>query len=839
MNDTPADREELLAELTEEYLEKLRAGEHISVDEFAAAHPECAEELKDLLPQLVRMEDLGRSTRPAARMPVHFPDSLGDYHLEEKIGSGGMGTVYRATQKSLGREVAVKILSPSWNADARQSEAFANESRLIAGLRHTNIVEVYGAGQEGEWRYYVMGLVRGQGLRAGYLARAFPGQPYLQAVAKVGLQAADALAFAHMHGVLHRDIKPGNLLLDDEGVLHVSDFGLATVLNAGENAPLVTQTHDGTLRYMAPERLLRGENSFAGDQYSLGLTLYELVTRCPVFKEAEPGHLVRRICSDPLPPLKGAGELGAIINKSISFHPADRYPSMAAMAEDIQRYLQGIPVQARPASLWRRYVMWLRRRPTVAIWSHAAALLLALLFVSMSVGYARVRASLYSENEQRMLAEKNAQIADASLQRIFSGMVSQEDGDDGFLPPSRADARLIQDLMPYYEQIAAQAESGSEKMAEACRILASIALQTGDYSTAETYYKKAAEQLPPQSLAYVEAVNGWASAIYGQSEPGTPPRRREEATTQLLQMVNELEHSATEPEVQLELVRSLQLAARHSALCSCGERATCHHTPPGRGALLVRAAGFLSRLLANEPQSIKARLRQAELLAAVRSPQIRQQISPSGKDTLDILEELLQEAPDSEELHRAYLRQALRRSRHSNSRQVNLTRAVEYAQNLLAANPGDSEAILLFFAVRDRYTSALREAGKSVEASKEAERTLGVLSFLTSRADFTQEIRERLIMLVAVHPAQEEDRERRDEELRTLLQNYDGKRIENLRSRIRQMRREIERRRLREQGIGTPMNRTPRARLRVQPQSSGDITPKPSQPAAANPPEAQ
>ena len=829
MSEPPADSEELLAELTEEYLSRMRAGESVSVESFAAAHPECEEELLELLPPLVRMEDLGRSTRPAAQVPAHFPEMLGDYHLEEKIGSGGMGTVFRATQQSLGREVAVKILSPSWSADTRQSEAFANESRLIAGLRHTNIVEVYGAGQEGEWRYYVMGLVRGQGVRAGNLSRSFPGVPYLEAVAMVGKQAADALAFAHAHGVLHRDVKPGNLLLDDEGVLHVSDFGLATVLNAGEDAPLVTQTHDGTLRYMAPERLLRGENSFAGDQYGLGLTLYELVTRCPVFKETEPGHLVRRICSDPLPPLKGAGELGAIINKSIAFDPVDRYPSMAEMAEDLQRYLSGVPVHARAASIWRRYVMWWRRRPAVAVWSHAAALLLVLLFMSMSVGYVRVRAALRNENEQRLLAEKNAQIADETMQRIFASMTSQEDGgDEDFLPPTRADARLMQDLMPYYEQIAAQAESGSEKMAEACSILASIALQTADYTTAETYYRRAAEHLPPKSADYVEAMNGLAMATYAQEMPRKVSTRRTETTDMLLHMLDELEPGAP-AEVQLELVRSLQLAARHRAYCSCGESAECRHTPPGRGALLVRAADLLERVLAQEPDSVKARLRQAELLAAARSPALRRRISPAGKEPLDILDELLRAQPDSDELRRAYLRLALR-SRQSS---VDFTRALDYAQHLLAANPGDSEAILLFFAVRERYISTLRREGKSVEAAKESERTLGVLSLLTSRADFTQEVRERLIMLVAMRPAGDSHVSREDE-LRTLLQNYDGKRIENLHRRMKEIRREHTR--MREPGAGRMhVWRMQRERARGrEPRVNGESP----QPASADPPAA-
>ena len=296
----------------------------------------------------------------------------------------------------------------------------------------------------------------------------------------------------------------------------------------------------------------------------------------------------------------------------------------------------------------------------------------------------------------------------------------------------------------------------------------------------------------------------------------------------LLRLVDEREPEAT-PEVQLELVRSLQLASRNSAWCSCGESGSCTHTPPGRGALLVRAVGLLRRLLDNEPNSLQARLRQAELLAVLRTPQVRRVLSPTGKDSLDIFNELLQEEPDSEELRRAYLRFALRYNRPG--REVNLTRAAEYAQDLLAANPGDSEAILLFFAVRERYTSALRQAGKSVEAAKEGERTLGILSFLTSRTDFTQEIRERLIMLVAMHPAREEERTRREEELRTLLQNYDGNRIENLRRRLEYMRHEMEQRRNR--------MREPGSRLRLRRGRPGGINAKSAQPSAANFPAAQ
>ena len=784
----PEQDEERLAELADRFLSRLRAGEHVSAAEFAAEYPEFGAELEDLLGSLTQMEDLGHSTHSPAASCIDYPKVLGDYEMVEKIGSGGMGTVFRAFQRTLRREVAVKLLSPSWSADVRHSEAFDNESRLIARLRHTNIVEVFGAGQEGPWRYYVMSLVRGQGVRAGNLPSAFPGVPYEQAVARVGLQAADALAFAHSHGVLHRDVKPGNLLLDDEGVVHVSDFGLATVLNAGEEAPLVTQTHDGTLRYMAPERLLRGENSFAGDQYSLGLTLYELLSRRPVFARCEPGELVRRICNEPIPPLQQAGELGAIINKAISFHPSDRYPSMAAMADDLRRFLNGEPVQARPASQWRRYIMWVKRRPAVAVWSHAAALLLLLLFTSMIVGYARVRALWRAENEQRLLAERNEQIADASLQRIFTGMVGSGEGDEGFLPPTRADVRLIQDLMPYYEQILSTASQGaSDKMAEACATLAHIALKTGDFTMAETYYRRAADGFPRDSDRRIDVTNGLAASLYAQEDALGRHPRLQEANTLLLQLVDELSGKVT-PEASAELVRSLMLVARHSAPCSCGERTQCTHTVPGRGVLLARAATLLAKILPQFQDDTKIQLLRAELLAFLRDPSLRGLLSPEGEGSVEIVEKLLQEKPDLDELRRMYVRLAMRRT-SPDERGVDLSRAMEYAQQILADNPGDSEAILLFFALRDRAISALRRSGNEAQAAREGERTLGVLSLLTARADFSQDIRERLIMLVAMRPARESDLQHREEELRTLLRDYDGKRIENLRLRMQQLRR--------------------------------------------------
>lgn len=805
---TETEREELVAELAESFLARLRAGESVTIDSFLTEHAEVADDLAELLPAMVDMEGLSRHTQPPAPAMAHYPERLGDYHLLERIGSGGMGTVFRARQESLHREVAVKILAPSWNSDPRHSEAFENESRVIAALRHTNIVEVFGAGQEGHYRYYVMGLVNGKGVSAGRLGAAFPGMPYERAVATVGLQAAKALAFAHKNGVVHRDVKPGNLLLDNSGVVQVSDFGLATILNNGEDAPLVTQSHDGTLRYMAPERLLKGINSFAGDQYSLGLTLYELLAKRPVFRETEPGKLVQNICNGLLPPLKGYGELGAIINKASSYEATERYASMAEMAEDLQRYLNGEPVKARAASYWRRYVLWMRRRPAVAVWSHAAVVLVGLLFTSVSIGYARVSKALKNENEQRLLAdrallreneqralaEKNEQIADACLQRIFASMISSADEDGAVFTPSKADARLLLDLMPYYEQLAEQADSA--KVMDAASILATIALKTGDYATAETYFRRVTESAPVGSFSSVEATIGLAVAIAAQAEG----KRAAEESVNLLLALEQQVPSDADFETRLQLVRALQLAASYSARGGAFRRhAPLHrsHRLPVRSVgqedraraereqLAVRTATLLQKLLQEQPDNLQVQLRRVEMLLAVPYDEVVKLLAPHGETAASLLESILKQYPDSNDAAFMYVRMAALGQR---SGQVDYARAASYAQSLLADNPADSELIMLFLSVRDKYAMKLKQQGQADAAAKENERTLAILSFLTERADFTPEMRERLVMLVAMHPQHEQGRTQQEQEIRTLLQNYDDARIKALQQRMQRLR---------------------------------------------------
>ena len=777
-----AEKEELVATLVDEYLEAFRRGEAPSVEEFAASHPECGEELLELLPTMVEMEGVSRTATRAARdVAASYPEQLGGYRLLERLGHGGMGTVFRAEHVALKREVAIKILFPSWSADERHCEAFEKESRVIAALHHTNIVEVFGAGREGCFRYYVMSLVKGKGVSPAAVREAFPGMPYHQAVAKVGSQAARALAYAHSQGVLHRDVKPGNLLLDAEGVLYVGDFGLATVLNQGEDAPLVTQSHDGTLRYMAPERLSRGENSFAGDQYSLGLTLYELVSGRPAFREVDPGNLIHRICSEPLPPLVGEGELGAIINKSISFDPADRYADMAAMAADLHRYLEGMPVMARPASLLRRYRMWMRRRPAVAMWSHLAVGLVGLLFVSITWGYA-------NENEQRHRAEQNAQIADAALERIFNSMLSTDSEGEASLQVTRADARLLQDLMPYYEQIASQAEGGGADMGTACYTLATIAHRTGDADTARLYFRRALETLLPDTAQYARAANGLALCLWENKETRAEAR-------DLLEKLVSSGKSKTDFDVRVEQVRALLLLADPHR----GNRHYRRNRNPQewqeiqdrRKDYMTQAVELVRGLVDEKPEHEPSRLFQLMLLEELPPGEWKDRLSPHGEKFATLLEDLIRRHPESRAYRRAFVQHQLRRRgkvQLSASLMESTFRAVEYAQGLLAESPSDSSLLLMYLAIRDRYALMLNKQGLDLEAMVFNEKTLGVLSLLTSRADFTPEMREQLVMLVSMHPTEEGARAQQEAEISLLLQCYDEQRMQELRSRMRQMR---------------------------------------------------
>lgn len=402
--------------------------------------------------------------------PVHdFPDLEGDdYRLIRRLGSGGMGVVFEALQLSLNRKVALKLLSPLLLQDAAQRSLFEHEAHVIARLHHPNIVRIFSAACRPGCCYYAMELIEGKSLDGCEFSNPYE-------IARIGLQAARAIAYAHRCGILHRDIKPANLLLDEAGEVHVSDFGLAFLLQGRNEVIEKEGAQSGTLRYMSPERLVHGVNTFSSDQYAFGVTLYELVAKSPPFPGLAPEELMERICREPVPPLKcSEPDLAAIINKCVSFRPESRYRSMDELSEDLLHFLNHEPVGASSPSPARRLQLWMKRKPAVAVLSLAAALCAAAFVVALGAGYLQTASAL-------KLAENNAAVADAALSQVFTRIAEQ--------PPSQKNTQLLSALLPYYRMIARGKNLPESKVCEANAVIGECALRTGSYALAEEAFR--------------------------------------------------------------------------------------------------------------------------------------------------------------------------------------------------------------------------------------------------------------------------------------------------------------------------------------------------------------
>ena len=580
--------------LAEEFMDRLRQGEYPSVEEYATANPDRADEIRELFPTIVAMEKLksdkeSPSCGKASLGPTKL-ERLGDLRIIREIGRGGMGIVYEAQQESLGRRVAVKVLPKQSLLDDKHLRRFRREAKTAARLHHTNIVPVLGVGEQDGYHYYVMQIIRGVGLdeiipqlstmmfsgdggmhqfistdrqraenvssvaramldgdlrRLAYAAESSDlassisgvstpstnspvaaltksieergvspsptsftlaegieptslvagssssetslaertsgsngetsasqltpaarfGTAYWQSVAAIGVQIANALQYAHCQGTLHRDIKPANLLIDDRGNVWVADFGLAKTVEQEE----ISQSGDavGTLRYMAPEQF-HCDADDRSDIFSLGLTLYELLTFKPAYNEAErkrsfihesgppePTHPRRLNPSVPR-------DLETIILKAISTEPASRYVSAAEMSEDLQCFLEDRPILARRISAAERLWRWSRRNPAISSLSAVAALLLLVVAIVFSVAYFRTEQALGIAKSERQAAQQTSRVALAALDKIFERLaphryVSPED----FAVTAGEEETLAVDTQPVLSEEAAALPSNS------------------------------------------------------------------------------------------------------------------------------------------------------------------------------------------------------------------------------------------------------------------------------------------------------------------------------------------------------------------------------------------
>ncbi|MCI0738611.1 MAG: WD40 repeat domain-containing serine/threonine protein kinase, partial [Gemmataceae bacterium] len=328
--------------------------------------------------------------------------TLGDYELIEEIARGGMGVVYRARQKSLGRIVAVKVILVGYWASQTQIRRFKAEAEAAAKLDHPNIVPIYEIGEEDGQHFFSMKLVEGVNLAELNDRCAARNTEWMSRAAGLTAQLARAVHYAHQHGILHRDLKPTNILLDARNEPYLTDFGLAKVLEADSGLTLSAQVA-GTPSYMAPEQAAgqaRGATP-ATDIYSLGAILYELLTGHPPFRGRSPLEILQQVRErEPRPPRKWNSavprDLEIICLKALRKEPSRRYTNALELAEDLDRWLAGKPILARPVARLERLWLWSKRNPAATV---VAVLLLVLAAVS-TVAALRLR-------QQRNAATEN------------------------------------------------------------------------------------------------------------------------------------------------------------------------------------------------------------------------------------------------------------------------------------------------------------------------------------------------------------------------------------------------------------------------------------------------
>jgi WD40 repeat protein/tRNA A-37 threonylcarbamoyl transferase component Bud32 len=310
-------------------------------------------------------ETVGRTSDAAVAANAVEGRAFGEYELQAEIARGGMGVVYKARQRRLNRTVAVKMILAGELADKEDVKRFLSEAEAAAGLDHPGIVPVYESGEIDGQHFFSMGFVEGQSLAA--LMAAGPLSP--QRAAELVAQVASAVEYAHERGVIHRDLKPGNILLDKDGNPRVTDFGLAKRV-AGDSGLTRTGQALGTPSYMPPEQASGRLDAIGrpADVYALGAVLYAALTGRPPFQAATPLDTILQVLEQqPVAPRQLNADiprdLETIALKCLEKEPHKRYATASELADELHRFLAGEPIHARPASRPERVWRWCRRNP--------------------------------------------------------------------------------------------------------------------------------------------------------------------------------------------------------------------------------------------------------------------------------------------------------------------------------------------------------------------------------------------------------------------------------------------------------------------------------------------
>ncbi|MCI0463339.1 MAG: protein kinase [Gemmataceae bacterium] len=590
----PEDREKELDEVIASYLETRESGSLPDQRQWLARYPHLAAELAAFFADEERFDGLmsplkvhpgtprpGLTPRNGVRVlapngEVETPvpgRRFGDYELLEEIARGGMGVVFKARQLSLGRIVAVKMIRDAEWAAPEDVHRFRLEAEAVANLDHPNIVPIYEISAQGGQHYFSMKWVEGGTLAQALSDGRWPvGSAGQQVAADLLAQVARAVHYAHQCGILHRDLKPANILLsvascplpvvsEDRSSLSslttdnwqrttapmITDFGLAKRVSADDR---LTQSGMavGTPSYMAPEQAAPprpvpgGRNpglTVAADVYSLGAILYELLTGRPPFKGETLLDTLRQVLEqEPVPPrVLDPGidrDLETICLKCLDKDPARRYPSAAALAEELDRFLAGEPIQARPVGSLGRLSRWCRRNPALALTTAAAGIALAAVTaVSLLLAFTEARHAedqvqdarkLLREKEQtqaalaianrkhaeaeqalrelerqRQEAERQRQLEERSFRQAHQAVNDFYTRLSDDLRPNQRDLqplrkKLLENALGYYQRFLEQRAHDptlKRELANAQSSVARITSETGPKADAVTAYQKA------------------------------------------------------------------------------------------------------------------------------------------------------------------------------------------------------------------------------------------------------------------------------------------------------------------------------------------------------------
>lgn len=811
--------------LAEEFLDRHRQGERPTIREYAEAHPEWSDRIRSLFPTLMMIEGLKSESQSldgsgSAASDSEMPSQLGDFRIQREIGRGGMGVVYLAEQHSLGRLVALKALAPELMASPRTVERFRREAQAAAGLHHTNIVPVFGTGEDRGRHFYVMQFIKGQSLdrvlgtlnpsgtvgetetitdggeaveehespfalcsaeqmalhlihgqiesssalprdaksrtaeRSGSLpdpaAKASQeststesrphhhtdgrplGRRYWRNVAAVGMQAASAVHYAHRQGTLHRDIKPGNLMLGRSGTVWVTDFGLAKLAEQDD----LTRPGDmiGTLRYMAPEQL-EGLSDRRTDVYSLGLTLYELLTLRPAFDATNRGKLLRQVSHDTPPRPRSLNrtiprDLETIVLKATAREPERRYQSAGDLADDLERFLEDRPIRARRASLIEHGWRWCRRNPALASVSALALALLILHASAMSFGYYFRTQALARETALRQKGDATLRLAADAFEAIFDriggpAMSSAfQDTADGNVTrssaaPSRVspqDAALLEEILGFYDRFAEvnrDSEQWLHETAIARRRMGQIYQRLGRLDEAKAAYQRSLEEYArlsateacPDDLAVETALIhnelGALAGAVGRFSDGVEHHRQ---ALEILEKASAAEISSAS--YRFELARTYLFLAKTVAITSVlgSEQGEGSEQPPPITHWLDRSLELLEALTIEDPNDGDTRFFMTECLHLLwltkRLNGETADDSSGPTEALAALEQLVEEFPGNPRyqsaLAHAYMvanRSPLSDRGYNATREQReqLERGVAMAAHLMAEYPEASE----------------------------------------------------------------------------------------------------------------------------------------------------